>query len=46
MGIKLLWSGLTLVTAAKTWNPLNVPSIDVVGAVLMIIGAVLFVLDK
>ena len=45
-GIKLLWLGLTIITALKAWNPLNIPAIDAVGAVIMIIGLVLFLLDK
>lgn len=46
MGIKLLWVGLTLLEATRVWNPGNIPSVEIVGAVIMIIGAVLFVLDK
>ncbi len=46
MGIKLLWSGLTLMQASRVWNPGNIPAVEIVGAVLMVVGAVLFVLDK
>lgn len=46
MGIKLIWIGLTLLEATKAWNPLQVPAVEVVGAVIMIIGCVMFVLDK
>lgn len=46
MGSKLLWTGATLILAVNAWNPLNVPSVDVVGAVLMILGCVLMWLDR
>lgn len=41
-----MWTGVTLILAVKAWNPLNVPAVDVVGAVLMVIGCVLIWLDK
>lgn len=46
MAQKLLWTGLTLLLAVRAWNPLNVPSVELVGAVLMAIGAVLMWMDK
>lgn len=46
MGIKLLWTGLTLMEALQVWNPFNMPQAVVVGAVIMIIGLVLYVLDR
>lgn len=46
MGTKLLFTGLTLIEAVRIWNPLGVPSFDIVGAVLMIVGCVLIWLDK
>ena len=46
LGSKLLWTGLTLLLAVKAWNPLGVPAVEVVGAVLMVLGCVLMWLDK
>lgn len=46
MGVKLLWTGLTLMFSAKVWNPLSVPVAEIIGAVLMIIGIALMWLDK
>lgn len=43
MGGKLLWTGLTFIEAGRL---LPIPSIDVVGAVFMVIGLVLLWLDK
>lgn len=43
MGTKLLWTGLTIVTAAAL---LPIPGATVVGAVIMVIGCVLLWLDK
>ena len=43
MGVKLLWTGLTVIMAASV---IHVPAADVVGAVLMVIGCVLVWLDK
>lgn len=45
MGVKLLWTGLTLILAGGL-IPLPVPAIEVVGAVIMVFGLVLFLLDK
>ena len=46
MGLKLLWTGLTFVIATQAWNPGGIPDVNVVGAVLMIIGMILLWLDK
>lgn len=46
MGIKLLWTGLTFILAVNSWNPAGVPAVSVVGAVIMILGAILMWLDK
>jgi hypothetical protein len=43
MGVKLLWTGLTIIMAASV---VKIPAADVVGAVLMVIGCVLMWLDK
>jgi len=43
MGSKLLWTGTTLLLAGKL---LPIPSVEVVGAVIMIIGLILYWLDK
>lgn len=43
MGEKLLWTGATLLLAGKI---LPIPSIDIVGAIIMVIGLVLLWLDK
>ena len=45
MGIKLLWVGLTLNVAGSSFDT-NIPSVKVVGAVIMVIGCVLLMLDK
>lgn len=45
MGIKLLWLGLTLLTAFRIWN-LGIPAVEAVGSVIMVIGVILFLLDK
>lgn len=42
MGIKLLWSGLTLILAFDAFFP----GIKFIGQVLMIIGIILLILDK
>jgi hypothetical protein len=46
MGNKIWVVGITLLLASKEWNPLNVPAVAVVGAVLAVIGAVMIVLDR
>jgi hypothetical protein len=43
MGIKLLWTGLTIMSASAV---LRIPAGDIVGAIFMIIGLVLLWLDK
>ncbi len=43
MGVKLLWTGLTILSAGSI---VKVPAADVVGAVIMVIGCVLMWLDK
>ena len=42
MGIKCLWSGLTLISVSI----LPIPAVGIVGQVLMVVGLVLFLLDK
>jgi len=42
MGIKMLWTGLTIIMALHD----RVPHSDVVGAIFMVIGLVLLYLDK
>lgn len=42
MGIKLLWTGLTISIALTTF----VPQATIVGGVIMVIGLVLLWLDK
>lgn len=44
VGIKLLWVGLTILTAFQVVFPL--PAGEIVGAILMILGCGLFLLDK
>lgn len=44
MGQKLLWTGLTLISAASLLSV--VPAVVTVGAVVMVIGCVLLWLDK
>lgn len=45
MGHKLLWSGLTLIQAGGL--VLNsIPAVQIVGAVIMVIGCVLNLIDK
>lgn len=44
MGIKLLWTGMTVMMAAP--HVLSIPAAVVVGAVLMVIGCILMWLDK
>ncbi len=44
MGSKLLWLGLTVLVALPKFIPFN--GIELVGAALMIVGAVLLLLDK
>lgn len=45
MGVKLNWTGLFLLTSSKLLGfPLN--ALDVVGAVLFLIGVILMWLDK
>jgi hypothetical protein len=43
MGLKLLWLGLTLIVATE-W--LTVPAAKLVGSVIMIIGLLLYLLDR
>jgi uncharacterized protein YjeT (DUF2065 family) len=43
MGTKLLWTGLTLISAAAI---IPIPAVTIVGAVVMVIGLVLLWLDK
>ncbi len=45
MGIKLLWCGLILNVAGSFFDT-NIPSVRVVGAVIMVIGCILMLLDK
>lgn len=45
MGIKLLWVGLTMIQVGNHIST-NIPSIQVVGSVIMIIGCILMLLDK
>lgn len=42
MGIKLLWAGLTIMTALKHF----MPGLEVAGAIIMGIGLALFLMDK
>lgn len=44
MGTKLLWTGATLILASTVLA--FIPSVEVVGAVIMAIGLVLLWLDK
>ena len=44
MGIKMLWVGLTIVTASVI--PLGVPFLPILGAIIMIIGCVMLVMDR
>jgi hypothetical protein len=43
MGSKILWSGLTLIQCASL---LPIPSVLVVGQVIMVIGLIMFLLDR
>lgn len=43
MGVKLLWTGLTVISSSSL---IAVPAATVVGAVLMVIGVILMWLDK
>jgi len=45
MGHKLCWIGLTLNIAGSSFNT-NIPSARIVGAVIMVIGCILLLLDK
>lgn len=42
MGIKLLWSGLTIIVALSHY----VPHFDIIGGIVMGTGLVLYLLDK
>lgn len=42
VGIKLLWTGLTIIMALNN----RVPHADIVGGIFMVIGLVLLWLDK
>lgn len=44
MGTKLLWTGLTFIQAAFILH--DVPAVQTVGAVIMILGCILMWLDK
>jgi hypothetical protein len=44
MGIKLLWLGLTLIEAATPL--LGARVFELVGSIIMIIGVILFLLDR
>ena len=44
MGQKLLWSGLTLIMASSLLS--FIPVVTVVGQLLMVVGLVLYLLDK
>lgn len=44
MGSKLLWLGLTIMMAFEAVFPL--PAGQVVGAIIMIVGCILYLLDK
>lgn len=44
MGIKALWLGLTLIQTDSVWH--IIPSAGIVGAVFMVIGVILLILDK
>lgn len=44
MGAKLLWLGLTIMLAVKVFIP-TLP-LDLVGALVMIIGVILLLLDR
>lgn len=46
LGTKLLWTGLTFILAVNSWNPAGVPAVTAVGAIIMILGAVLLWLHK
>ena len=43
MGVKLLWTGLTIILATG-W--LTVPAANIVGSVFMVIGLILMWMDK
>lgn len=43
MGTKLLWTGLTVVSAGSV---VSIPAANVVGAILMVIGCVLMWADR
>lgn len=45
MGTKILYVGLTLLLAGPKILS-SIPSVDIVGAVIMVIGCILVVLDK
>lgn len=44
MGIKLLWSGLTLIQAAFIFNNSN--GLQIAGAIIMVLGCILMLIDK
>lgn len=46
VGLKLLWTGLTFIIAFQAWNLGGVPAVNIVGAVLMILGLILYWIDK
>jgi len=45
MGIKLLWTGLTIVVAVSHLLT-AIPALEIAGALLMVIGLVLYWFDK
>ena len=45
MGMKLIWIGLTLNVAGRSFDT-DIPAVIIVGAVIMIVGCVLMLLDK
>ena len=43
MGTKLLWLGLTILETTRILT--HIPDADVVGAIIMVIGLILYLLD-
>lgn len=46
MSGKLLWTGATFILASGLVSQLGVPSVDAIGALLMVIGVVLLWFNK
>lgn len=44
MGSKLLWLGLTLIMATDVLT--MVPSVKIVGSIIMIVGCILLLIDR